>query len=450
MSKDLSMTSLGAPPSHSWGGAGGGTPSAWFSDPSVSLLGRLVAQRTRRRRPLPLPTRGRGRRWLHFGTVLIAFFAANTAHADFQSCLAGLRVTAAAGGVSTQTFDQATRGLQPNPDVIASSMAQPEFKTPIWDYLAGLVDDERVADGQANMRKWAQAFASAQSRFGVDPATVAAVWGVESNFGQAFGNRPIVQSLATLSCDGRRQAYFRTEFVSALKILQAGDIDPAQFKGSWAGAFGHTQFMPSTFLRIAVDGDGDGRRDLIGSVPDALASTANYLHKAGWQTGGTWGFEVQLPDGYNGPSGRTKKQPMAVWAGHGIRRIDGRPLGEGSAGLLLPAGPQGPAFLVTRNFDAIYGYNAAESYALAISLLSDRLRGQPGLRTPWPTDDPGLSRADRREVQTRLVQRGYDLQGKIDGVVGDKTREAIADFQGKSGLKPDGRASVSVLTALRR
>jgi lytic murein transglycosylase len=379
----------------------------------------------------------------------VMLLAANPARADFQTCLAGLRVTATTAGVSTQTFDQATQGLQPNPEVITFSMSQPEFKTPIWDYLAGLVDDERVADGQAMMRKWGQALASAQSRFGVDPATVTAVWGVESNFGQAFGNRPIVQSLATLSCDGRRQAYFRTEFVAALKILQAGDIDPAQFKGSWAGAFGHTQFMPSTFLRIAVDGDGDGKRDLINSIPDALASTANYLHKAGWQAGGTWGFEVKLPEGYNGPSGRTKKQPMAAWAGRGIKRIDGRPLGEGSAGLLLPAGPQGPAFLVTRNFDAIYGYNAAESYALAISLLSDRLRGQPGLRTAWPTDDPGLSRADRREVQTRLVQRGYDLQGKIDGVIGDKTREAIADFQGKAGLKRDGRASVSVLTALR-
>ena len=376
---------------------------------------------------------------------------APAARADFASCLAGLRVTAAAGGVSGETFDRATQGLRPNPEVIASSLYQPEFKTAIWDYLAGLVDEERVDDGRAAMRQWHDALAAAQSRFGVDAATITAVWGVESNFGRAFGSKPVVQSLATLACEGRRKDYFRKEFVAALKIVQAGDIDPARFNGSWAGAFGHTQFMPSTFLSIAVDGDGDGRRDLVGSVPDAVASTANYLHKAGWQTGGTWGFEVRLPGGYAGPSGRTKKQPMAAWAARGITRIDGRPLsGEGAAGLLLPAGPEGPAFLVTRNFDAIYGYNAAESYALAIALLSDRLRGQPGLRTPWPTDDPGLSRADRREVQTRLVGRGYDLQGKIDGVIGDRTREAIADFQGKAGLKPDGRASLSVLTALRR
>ena len=235
-----------------------------------------------------------------------------------------------------------------------------------------------------------------------------------------------------------------------MKIVQSGDIDPRDFNGSWAGAFGHTQFMPSTFLASAVDGDGDGRRDIVHDPADALASTANFLRKAGWRPGMAWGFEVRLPEGYGGPSGRTRKQPMSTWAARGITRIDGRPLGEGTAGLLLPAGPRGPAFLVTKNFDAIYGYNAAESYALAISLLSDRLRGLPSVETPWPTNDPGLSRADRRELQTKLQERGYDIAGKIDGVIGDKTREAIVDFQQRSGLNPDGRASVSVLTALRR
>lgn len=377
--------------------------------------------------------------------------AAGPARADFQACLGGLRGAAAAKGVSAQTFDQLTQGLEPNPDVLKAEAYQPEFKTAIWDYLAGLVDEERVRDGQAAMARYAQALASAQQRFGVPPYVTTAVWGVESNFGQNFGNKPVIQSLATLACaGGRRAGYYRGELFSAMKIVQSGDIDPRDFNGSWAGAFGHTQFMPSTFLGSAVDGDGDGRRDLVHSAPDALASTANYLRKAGWRPGMTWGFEVKLPEGYRGPSGRTRKQPMSAWASRGITRVDGRPLGEGTAGLLLPAGPIGPAFLVTKNFDAIYGYNAAESYALAISLLSDRLRGLPGVQTPWPTDDPGLSRADRRELQTRLTQRGYDLQGKIDGVIGDKTREAITDFQGKSGLKPDGRASVSVLSALRR
>ena len=385
---------------------------------------------------------------LAFCLVLLATTQAGAA--SFSDCLAGLRGAAQAGGVDAATFDKATRGLAPNPDVLALAEVQPEFKTPIWDYLAGLVDEERVNDGRAMMARWGQALALAQSRFGVDPATLAAVWGVESDYGRSFGTRPVVQSLATLSCGGRRQAYFRSEFIAALKIIQHGDIDPAQFNGSWAGAFGHTQFMPSTFLRVAVDLDGDGRKDLINSVPDALGSTAAYLRKSGWAAGGEWGFEVRLPEHFVGPSGRTRKQPMAAWAARGVTRIDGQPLGGGpNAGLLLPAGPTGPAFLVTHNFDAIYSYNAAESYALAIALLSDRLRGHRGLVAAWPTNDPGLSRADRREMQTLLMRRGYDLDGKADGVVGTKTKQAISDFQSRSGLHPDGRASVSVLAALR-
>jgi lytic murein transglycosylase len=381
---------------------------------------------------------------------LILPAATQAGAATFSDCLAGLRGAAQAGGVDAATFDQATRGLTPNPDVLALAEVQPEFKTPIWDYLAGLVDEERVNDGRAMMARWGQALALAQSRFGVDPATLTAVWGVESDYGRSFGTRPVVQSLATLSCGGRRQAYFRSEFIAALKIIQHGDIDPAQFNGSWAGAFGHTQFMPSTFLRVAVDLDGNGRKDLINSVPDALGSTAAYLRKSGWAAGGEWGFEVRLPEHYAGPSGRTRKQPMAAWAARGFTRIDGQRLpGGGSAGLLLPAGPTGPAFLVTRNFDAIYSYNAAESYALAIALLSDRLRGRHGLVAAWPTNDPGLSRADRREMQTLLMRRGYDLDGKADGVVGTKTKQAISDFQSRSGLSPNGRASASVLAALR-
>ena len=381
---------------------------------------------------------------------LILLATTQAGAASFSDCLAELRGTAQAGGVDAAAFDQATRGLTPNPDVLAMAEVQPEFKTPIWDYLAGLVDEERVNDGRAMMARWGRALALAQDRFGVDPAMLTAVWGVESDYGRSFGTRPVVQSLATLACGGRRQTYFRQEFIAALKIIQHGDIDPVQFNGSWAGAFGHTQFMPSTFLRIAVDLDGDGRKDLINSVPDAIGSTAAYLRKSGWATGGEWGFEVRLPEHYVGPSGRTRKQPMAAWTAQGFTRIDGQRLpGGGSAGLLLPAGPNGPAFLVTRNFDAIYSYNAAESYALAIALLSDRLRGRRGVVAAWPTNDPGLSRADRREMQTLLMRRGYDLDGKADGVVGTKTKQAISDFQSKSGLRPDGRASASVLAALR-
>ena len=215
-------------------------------------------------------------------------------------------------------------GLQPIPDIFAFAQAQPEFKTPIWDYLAGLVDEERVNDGRAMMQRWRQALATAQARYGVDDATITAIWGVESDFGRSFGTRPIVQSLATLSCGDYRAAYFRTEFIAALKILQHGDIAPEQFAGSWAGAFGHTQFMPSTFLRSAVDLDGDGRKDLINSVPDALGSTANYLRKSGWAPGVEWGFEVRLPAHYAGPSGRGHKEPMAAWAARGSPKSTAR------------------------------------------------------------------------------------------------------------------------------
>jgi lytic murein transglycosylase len=385
---------------------------------------------------------------LAFCLILLATTQAGAS--SFSDCLAGLRGAALAGGADSATFDQATHGLTPNPEILALAEVQPEFKMPIWDYLAGLVDEERVNDGRSVMTRWSKALALAQSRFGVDPATLTAVWGVESDYGRSFGSRPVVQSLATLSCGGRRQAYFRSEFIAALKIIQHGDIDPSQFNGSWAGAFGHTQFMPSTFLRVAVDLDGDGRKDLVNSVPDALGSTAAYLRKSGWVVGGEWGFEVRLPEHYAGPSGRTRKQSMAAWAARGVTRVDGQRLpGGGTAGLLLPAGPAGPAFLVTRNFDAIYSYNAAESYALAIALLSDRIRGRHGLVAAWPTNDPGLSRADRREMQTLLMRRGYDLDGKADGVIGTKTKQAIVDFQSRSGLPRNGRASASVLAALR-
>jgi lytic murein transglycosylase len=277
---------------------------------------------------------------------------------------------------------------------------------------------------------------------------LAAIWGVESNFGTEMGQRPLVQSLSTLSCYGERAGYFRSELMASLKIIDRGDIPAEKLSGSWAGAFGQTQFMPSSYLRLAVAG-GDGRRDIVDSADAALASTANYFVKSGWRSGVPWGFEVKLPPGYSGPSGRKAKEPMSAWSGRGLTRIDGRPLGEGEAGLLLPAGPAGPAFLVTHNFDVVYSYNAAESYSLAACVLADRLAGGTGIVTPWPTDDPGLSRAGRRELQTLLLKHGYDV-GEPDGAIGKKTREAIADFEQKNGMPVNGRASQKVLEALKR
>src|SRR5690606_3727964 len=297
----------------------------------------------------------------------------------------------------------------------------------------------------------ADTLARVEERYGVDPATVVAVWGVESNFGQTFGKSPLVQSLGTLSCFGRRQTYFRTELFAALRILQAGHIAPERFVGSWAGAFGHTQFMPSTFERLAVDFDGDGKADLMDSTVDALASTANFLQKAGWQTGQPWGFEVRLPPGTNvSGEGRRTKRPMSEWASRGLRRVDGSPLptGLGSAGLMTPAGAEGPAFLVLRNFDAIYSYNAAESYGLAIAHLADRLRGGGPFSTPWPTDDPGISRAERRELQGLLILRGHDI-GEVDGMLGEKSRAAIKLEQERLGHEATGRGGQKFLRALR-
>jgi lytic murein transglycosylase len=368
---------------------------------------------------------------------------------DFNACLEKLRTEAVGKGIAPQTFDTAMSGIEPDPGVLDAMDRQPEFTTPIWDYLAGLVDDQRIADGQSKLAEHAAVLADVERKFGVDRYTVAAVWGVESDYGRVMGGRPLVRSLATTSCFGSRQRYFRGELVATLRILQTGDMPAEALVGSWAGAFGQTQFMPSTFQRLAVDFDGDGRRDIVRSVPDAVASTANFLKQAGWLSGEPWGYEVRLPPDYNGPSGRRTRKALADWGRLGIKRFDGAALaGSGRAALVLPAGTQGPAFIVFKNFDAIYSYNAAVSYALAIAHLSDRLRGAGRFQTAWPTDDPGLSRAERREVQQRLIERGYDI-GEPDGVIGARTRTAIESFQKSEGLSVDGRAGARVLRALR-
>ncbi|SEK94565.1 lytic murein transglycosylase [Bosea lupini] len=376
--------------------------------------------------------------------------AATAARADFDSCVAGLRSAAAAKGVSGATFDRAMAGVTPDMKVIEAMNNQPEFKTPIWDYLGTLVDDEKVAEGRSMMRQHASTLAAAEQRFGVDRHTIAAVWGVESDFGKARGKMPLVQALSTGACLApRRNAFFKGELIATLQIIQRGDVRPERLFGSWAGAFGHTQFIPSTYLRLAVDGDGDGRRDLVDSIPDALHSTANFMDKAGWVTGATWGYEVRVPGGYSGPTGRNPKQPVSSWAARGIVKFDGSALtGSGNAGLLMPAGRNGPAFLVFKNYDAAYSYNGADSYALAISLLSDRLRGRPGVQGEWPTDDLPLSREQRRELQRLLIQRGYNV-GEPDGAVGALTRAAIKDIEGKIGMPQTGRPGEKVLRALK-
>jgi lytic murein transglycosylase len=368
----------------------------------------------------------------------------------FGACLASLKTEATSRGISAQTFDTLTAGVvEPDTTVTEAQSNQPEFKIPIWDYLASLVDEERVADGLARLKEWESVLAQAEQRFGVDRYTIVAIWGVESDYGRIRGRWPLVRSLATLACSGTRQAYFRGEFIATMRIVQAGDFRAEQLVGSWAGAFGHTQFMPSTFLRLAIDFDGDGRRDIIDSIPDVIGSTANYLKQANWTSGEPWGYEVKLPANYAGVSGRRTRQPLEAWNAAGIRKLDGTPItGAREAALLLPAGNKGPAFIVFRNFNAIYSYNAAESYGLAIAHLSDRLRGGSTFATPWPTDDRGLSRAERKEVQRLLNARGADL-GNPDGAIGPKTRAAITQFEKSAGMPPTGRAGGKVLEALR-
>ena len=384
-----------------------------------------------------------------------SFNTASTVQNDFQQCLTNLRAQAIASGVTGLTYDRYTQNLTPDYSVIEKLNYQPEFSTPIWDYLSGLVDEERVQLGQQKLAQHREVLNRVAASYGVPAETVVAVWGVESNFGQISGSYPLLQALGTLSCEGRRQSFFRGEFFTTMRILQRGDLTEQQMKGSWAGAFGHTQFMPSTYEELAVDFDGDGRRDLVSSTSDALASTANFLKKRGWQTGMPWGFEVRIPDDMSiGGESRRNKKSLSSWMSRGVVRADGSALIQGNlssssaAGLMAPAGANGPVFLVFKNFDAIYSYNAAESYALAIAHLSDRLQGNGGFSKAWPTDDAGTSRAERREIQQFLLNKGYDI-GTVDGLIGDKSRQAIRQEQIRLGLSPTGRAGQQILAAFR-
>lgn len=387
---------------------------------------------------------------IHLTLLAAAMTTAISAHGDelptlsqshFDQCLNTLKNSSAFRGLSG-TFER-YRPSSPDATVIRSLNYQPEFKKDVWDYHASLVDSERVADGLKAKNEMADVLRRIESRYGVKPEHVLGVWGVESNFGQTLGKKELFTSLATLSCFDRRQSYFRGEYAAALKIVQNGDIHPEDMTGSWAGAFGQTQFMPSTFLELAIDFDGDGRKDLVNSKADALASTANFLVKRGYRMGEPWGYEVKL-NGYSGASGRTNKKSIGHWQNMGLTLPDGRPLPDNmaSAGLLLPAGRQGPAFLVGKNFDTFYAYNASESYALAIAHLSTLIENNSlntNFATSWPTDDPGISRREAKEIQQALINAGYNI-GNVDGIIGDGTRAAIKEYQRQRGVTPDGRA----------
>lgn len=384
---------------------------------------------------------------LLFGILASTAYANNSevlSQAQFDRCLNSLRGQFISQGVSASTFDR-YRPSVPDPSVIAALNYQPEFKKDVWDYLSALVDSERVADGLIAKSRHQQSLDQVARHYGVDPHHLLGVWGVESNFGQTLGKKPLFDSLATLSCFDRRQSYFRQEFANALKIVQQGDIRPQDMTGSWAGAFGQTQFMPSTFLSLAVDFDKDGRKDIAQSVPDALASTANFLSKNGYRTGEVWGYEVKKPIGIRAVSDRKNKRPLSHWRSLGYTLANGAPLPNtlSQAAIFAPAGSDGPLFLVGKNFDVFYRYNNSENYALAIAHLSDLIaKGQSydtNFATAWPTDDAGISRKQARQIQQLLLQAGYDI-GAIDGIIGDGTRRAIRAYQQKMGVVADGRA----------
>ena len=370
---------------------------------------------------------------------------------NFGNCLAGLWPLAERRGVSRAAFDAATAGLTPDLRIMDLMDAQPEFTKSFWDYLDILVSDARIENGRAVLAQHRAIFDAVEKAYGVDRYFIAAIWGVESNYGTMIGDRSVIRSTATLACIGRRQDYFREEFLSALEILARGDVKADHLKGSWAGAFGPTQFMPTSFKRYAVDFDGDGRRDVVDSVPDLIASTANNLKKDGWVPGQTWGYEVVVPQGFNFLNAdRARVLTMREWERAGIRRPGGKafPRPDDRAYLLVPAGAQGPGFLMLQNFRVVMKYNPAEAYALAIGYLADRLRGGEPFVQPWPRHERVLTRAERYELQQHLARHGYDV-GEPDGRFGGKTRAALRQFQAAAGQVPDGFASEAILERLR-
>lgn len=376
------------------------------------------------------------------------------AQANFPECIASLWPLAQAKGVSQRTFERYTARLEPQMKIMEYLDSQPEFSKPIGAYVNMLVTETRVRKGREILERYKPIFDKVEKAFGVDRYAVTAIWGIESTYGDpdGIGRRNVLESTATLACIGRRQDYFRDEFIATLQILEKGDVPYDHLTGSWAGAFGPTQFMPTSFQRFAVDFDGDGKRNVVDSIPDIIASTANNLKLDGWELGKAWGYEVALPQGFDyRNANRTIKRTLAEWNNMGVRRASGVafPRPTETAYLLLPAGANGPAFLMMKNFDAILRYNPADAYALAIGHLADRLRGGGPFAQAWPKEERGLSKAERLEIQSRLAQMGYDI-GNVDGILGQKTRIAIQDYQVRAGAVPDGYPDVALLQQMRR
>ena len=350
---------------------------------------------------------------------------------EFRSYVAGLWPAAKARGVSRKTFDAAFEGVTPDPKIVALTKKQSEFVRPIWGYLDNAISASRLNRGREMAVRYASHLAAVERAYGVPRSVVLGVWGMETNFGSYTGSMDVIRSLATLAHIGYRDDFFEKELLTALQILEKDHITRTAMTGSWAGAMGQTQFMPSSYMKWAVDGDGDGRRDIWTSVPDALASTANYLKQHGWEAGQPWGVEVAVPKGFDF---KAQRQTFAEWSRAGFRRAgtSGNLPGSGEAQLFLPAGASGPAFLVTANYDAIKAYNASDAYALGVAHLGDRLTGGGPLAGRWPTHEPTLDTDQRKELQSHLSLMGF-YDGKADGKLGSQTREAVRQFQLRRG-----------------
>ncbi len=371
---------------------------------------------------------------------------------SFTQWQSEFREQALAAGIRADIFDQAFAGLSPDAAVLKADQSQPEFTRPVWEYLDGALSSQRQATGRVMLGRHAAMLQQIEARYGVDRHILVAIWGLESNFGSNMGERSVIRSLATLAHQGRRSDFAQTQLLAALEILQRGDTNISGMTGSWAGAMGQTQFIPTTYNDYAVDFDGNGKRDIWHSEADALASAANYLKQSNWQSGASWGAEVRLAEGfdYSLADMSVRKSP-ADWAALGVTDARGRALPTGSsdtATLILPAGHRGPAFLINNNFRSILRYNNSTSYALAIGLLSERLQGQGQIHASWPTTDKPLSRSERLELQELLENSGFE-PGSVDGIIGANTRQAIRQLQIALGWPADGYADHQLLQVLR-
>lgn len=371
----------------------------------------------------------------------------------FPDWLAAFKAKALRQGISASTLDLAFSDLQPNTEIIAHDRHQPEHSQNIWDYLDRAVSRERIAQGQKELSENFDLLQQIENQFGVTKEIVVAIWGLETAYGAQRGSYPIIEALATLAFDARRRSVFEAHLICALSIIQAGDITLRQMAGSWAGATGHTQFMPSCIIQYAVDFDGDGKRNIWADDPtDALASTANYLARNGWKIAQPWGFEVTLPHGFDYAltGTQTKNKCVQIWAKLGVGRSDGHALpADTLASVLLPSGARGPALMIFENFQVLATYNASSAYVIAVGHLADRIRGGGEFVAAWPRAEAAMTRAERSEFQERLSAAGFDTRG-IDGIFGPNTFAALQGFQTSQGFVADGYPTHEILNLLRR